>query len=55
MQACLPMVVIEITDKECIHIIGSEGMKKIRRKMFLQGVRKEDIVNKSETTQPAQQ
>lgn len=47
MQACLPVVMMEITDKDCMHITGSERRRKLRRKMFLQGVRKEDIVNES--------
>lgn len=28
MQACPPMVVIEITDKDCMHITGSNGQEK---------------------------
>lgn len=47
MQACLPLVVIEITDKLCMHITGSDWKRKPRGKMFSQRVRKEDIVNKS--------
>lgn len=32
MQACLPLAVIEITDKDCLHITGSDGQQKTTKK-----------------------